>query len=107
MATAQISIVANASSAQVLVANPGRRSLFIQNYAESAVSIYVAFGRSATAGANGELEIPPGQNFSWGGTLAISANPPSTGPTAAPACPTESVSVIVASGSATGAVITQ
>jgi hypothetical protein len=107
MATQQTVISAGTSSAQVLAANAGRRSLFIQNYAESSSSIYVAFGQAATAGAAGELEIPPGQNFSWGGTLAMPANPPSTGPLAAPACPTESINVIVASGSATGSVITQ
>jgi hypothetical protein len=107
MATVHTPIVAADASTQVLAANSGRRSLFVQNYAESGASIYIAFGQPATAGANGELEIPPGQNFSWGGTLAMPANPPSTGTTAAPACPTESVNVIAASGFASGAVITQ
>jgi hypothetical protein len=107
MATAQTPIVASGTSIQVITASASRRSLFIQNYAESAVSMYIAFGQKATAGANGELEIPPGQNFSWGGALAMPANPPSTGTAPAPSCPAESVNVIVASGSATGAVITQ
>jgi len=107
MATVHTPILAVGSSTQVAGANSGRRSLFVQNYAESSVSMYVAFGQPATAGTNGELEIPAGQNFSWGGTLAMPANPPSTGPTLAPACPTESINVVVASGSASGAVITQ
>jgi hypothetical protein len=107
MATLHTAILAGTSSAQVAAANSSRRSLFVQNYAESGTPMYIAFGQAATAGTNGELEIPAGQNFSWGGTLAMPANPPSTGPTLAPACPTESINVIVASGSASGAVITQ
>jgi hypothetical protein len=107
MATVHTPIVAGTSSTQIASANSGRRSLFVQNYAESGSAMYIAFGQPATAGTNGELEIPAGQNFSWGGRLAMPANPPSTGPTLAPACPTESINVIVASGSASGAVITQ
>jgi hypothetical protein len=102
MATTQTPIVVATSSVQVAGASAVRRSLFIQNYAESAVSMYIAFGQSATAGTNGELEIPPGQNFSWGGILAMPSNPPSTGTGLAPACPAESINVIVASGSARG-----
>ena len=84
MATAQTPIVASNTSIQVLATSAFRRSLFIQNYAESAVSMYIAFGQSATAGTNGELEIAPGQNFSWGGILAKPSNPPSTGTGPAP-----------------------
>lgn len=106
MPTTQTAINASSAPAQVLSADPTRRWLYIRNYSASAQTIWVAFGKTATAGTAGEREIIPGGEYSWGGPL-----PPATqnipGGFALPPVPTESISVITSSGTATGTVETQ
>src|SRR5271168_3835210 len=117
MATKQFVISANTGAAVTITgqlpsgANPDARSIYIRNYANAIVnpgqgSMWVAFGAVATAGTNGEMEIVPGDEYSYGGPL-----PPSTlnlpGGTRLPNCPTEFISVISTGGTAVGCVVVQ
>jgi len=60
--------------------------------------MWLAFGNAATAGSNGEMEIVPGGEYSWGGVLTPLASGEAY-------IPTDSVNIIISGGSATGAVV--
>jgi hypothetical protein len=104
-ATMASSIPSNSSN-QTAGSDPDRRSLYIRNYSTSLVTMWVAFGQPATAGTNGEMEVPPDFEYTFGGSLK-----PSTqtlpGSFYLPNCPHESINVITSSGVATGCVVTQ
>jgi hypothetical protein len=112
MATKQFAINATTGSAvQVAPNDADRRACYIRNYSNSTVNpgqgtMWVAFGVVATAGTNGELEVVPGAEYSFGGDLR-----PTTqtlpGSFRLPNCPLESISVITTGGTAVGCVVTQ
>lgn len=112
MATTQYTISANTStSTQAAAADTTRRYMIIQNYQNATVNsgqgtMYVAFGVAATAGTNGELEIPPGAAYVFGGKLDPSKQT-LPGSFFLPNTPTEAVNVISVGGTAVGSIITQ
>lgn len=90
----------NTSAVTVVPANPNRRLLYIRNYVDAtlnagAVTMWVAFGQTATQGTNGEYELVNGGEYPWNGPL-----PPLVGNV-----PTEFISIITNTGSAKGCVI--
>lgn len=112
MATQQTVIAATTSAATVLAADTTRRFLYIKNYAYQPGTttpqtdvIYIAFGKTATAGTAGEIELVPGGEYIFGGPLPprISNLPKGF---VLPNCPTEYISVI-ATGTTKGAIMVQ
>lgn len=93
MATQQFAINATVSNSIPVPNDADRRSLYIRNYGNSSSTMWVAFGQPATPGTNGEMEIVPGSEYSFGGDLK-----PSTktlpGGFYLPNCPHESINVI-------------
>jgi hypothetical protein len=102
MPTTPHAINANTStSVQVAGANSNRNSLYIRNYASGVVNpgqgtMWVAFGVPATVGTNGEMEILPGGEYSWGSGLLPNNTTPLKG------YPLESVNIISSGGAAVG-----
>ena len=107
MPTAQYAISATSVSSKIVDADQHRRYLMIQNYYASTESIYVAFGQAATPGNNGELEIVAGAHYEIPGFPLKSPLPVLQGQpnVAFPNCPSESINVITATGSATGSIM--
>lgn len=103
--TTQLPIAAIAGSSTVVTATDNtRRFLYLRNYTGSADTLWIAFGRPATAGSNGELELAPGEEISFGGKLESNLVGQ---PTAFQQnCPVESINVIATSTTATGCVLT-
>jgi hypothetical protein len=113
MATTQSLITATSVAATTVALDSTRRMLHIKNYfyqpgtttAQTGV-IYVAFGKVATLGTAGELELIPGGEYTYGGPL-----PPNKqtlpGGFILPVCPQEYISVITATGTMYGFVMTQ
>lgn len=107
-ATTNSSVPVQAGTNIAATHNADRRFVYIRNYANSTNSIFVLFSdtRSATAGAQGELEIVPGAEYLFGGALK-----PSTmtlpGSFVLPNCPLEQINVITSTGTASGCVIVQ
>ena len=105
MATQQFAINATTGNSVPVPADRDRRGLYLRNYSNSSATMWVAFGQPATLGTNGELEIPPGSEYSFGGELK-----PSTrtlpGSFYLPNCPPESINVIC-SATASGCAMTQ
>ena len=102
MNTQQIRIVATGTSGIVVPADPNRTYLSIRCYTNApgtltpqTDSFYVAFGQAATAGANGEMEFPPGTDYIFGGQV-ISPWPTARGPDVQ--CPQESINIIAPTG---------
>lgn len=91
-----------------------RRYLYIKNLltlpggsvTQQTAILYVAFGQPATQGENGEIELNPGEYYTWGGPL-----PPNVGTLPLgfflPVCPTEYISVISNQGTAYGSIVVQ
>ena len=92
--TIQTPITYTTTAVTFVPARDERRALTIQSYAGSVGYMYVAFGKTATAGTAGEWEIAPGAVFNWNGLM-----PPLQGNV-----PLQSISIIVTGGSATGAI---
>lgn len=101
MATIQTAISVSTTAVQV-VGGRARKGLWIQSYSTtdfgSQVSMFVAFGKVATAGNAGELEITAGGLYVFG----ASGNVLTFGEL--PVCPTEYISIITISGTAVGAI---
>lgn len=98
----QVALSANTgTSSQALVQDNGRCFMYIRNYAGSAGTLWVAFGQAATAGMNGELELPPGQDKVFGSNYLD--NP--IAPPFSNNCPKGSVNVISSAGTATGCLL--
>jgi len=93
--TAQTLIPNSAVSSQITPSRAERRALYIRNYAASVGTMWLAFGATATAGINGEMEIPPGGEYNWNGLLG-----PLQG-----TVPLESINIIISGGTATGCVV--
>lgn len=113
VATTQTAITATGSTGVVRAADPTRRMLFIKCYVNNPTNqvaqtgaIYVAFGKAATVGTAGELELIPGSEYVFGGPLPPRvANLPHG--MILPNCPTESINVISSSGTVYGAILEQ
>ena len=88
--TLAVPLNATGTSFQVLPAFRHRTFLLLRNYSTSGVTIWVAFGVVATAGNNGELEIPPGIDYTFGGERRY----PQYFTQFNNNCPTESINVI-------------
>jgi hypothetical protein len=109
--TNQQPIVATTTSSSPLAENRVRRFLYVRCYAVNPTNgtvgqptMWLSFGNPATPGMKGEMEIQAGTEYTFGGRL----EPPRQtlpGSFFLPNCPTESVNVITASGSAYGCVI--
>jgi hypothetical protein len=104
MATTQTAISASSVASTPVGVNQARRLLYIRNYSSSAATMWVAFGKTATAGTAGELEIIAGGEYLFGGRLPPSVGNLPLGTTLIP-CPTESISVITSSSTATGCIM--
>ena len=68
--------------------------------------MWIAFGQVATAGTNGELEVPPGTEYIWGQALGAPADIANVLDVRRQ-CPTDAIHVITSTGSATGCALTQ
>lgn len=106
MATKQTAINATNVDSTVLSQDLTRRYLYLRNYSTSGQTMWIAFGKAATAGTAGELEMVAGGEYVFGGPLPPNvANLPQS--FFLPVCPTEEVHVITSTGTATGAAMTQ
>ena len=97
MATTQNTIAATNVDSVAMGADATRRWLYIRNYSSATLNVgqttmFVAFGKIATAGTGGELEIVAGGEYMWEVVGEI---------------PLEAVHVITASGGANGCVMSQ
>ena len=112
MATTQTVIAATGSNSIPVAQNTTRRQLYIKCYANQPGTttpqtgvMYIAFGKPATLGTAGELELLPGSEYIFGGPLPPRvANLPHG--FILPNCPTESINVI-ATMTMVGAVMEQ
>lgn len=116
MATQATPVAATTVAATVAPSNSARRFLYIKSYvyvpngggspSQQSGILYVAFGQAATPGQNGEYELVPGAEYSFGGPL-----PPSVGNLPRgfilPVCPQESISVVSTSGTVYGTIVQQ
>lgn len=101
MATIQTPINVGTTAVQV-VGGRARRGLWIQSYSTGDfggnASMFVAFGKVATAGSGGELEITAGGVYVFGASGSVLTFGE------LPVCPTEYISIITISGTALGAI---
>lgn len=95
----QTPINATTNDAQLLPYQSERTYLHIRNYSGSTETMWVAFGRAATAGTNGELEIVPGSEYIWGSILWTAYG-------SQPSCPQDPIHVITSTGTASGCCLT-
>src|SRR5882672_2323064 len=93
--TVQTAIINAPASLEVVPARIERRALYIRNYSASTGTMWIAFGKDATAGSGGEMELIPSGEYNWNGLL-----PPLQGNV-----PLESISIIVSGGTATGCIV--
>lgn len=105
MSTQQFPITATTTAAIFAAADKNRNSMYIRNYGDPTVnpgqvSMWVAFGKVATVGTAGEMEIVPGAEYSFGPSLLPNNTTPLKG------YPQEFVSIITASSTAVGCIMT-
>ena len=105
MATTQTPIALTGSAVTVVPAIGAilRQYMAIQNYVASPGTMYVAFGKVATAGTAGEWELPAGATIAWGNPPPGVISPSVIFAGVAP--PQESVSIINSGGNANGGIM--
>lgn len=106
--TQQFAINASSASAVVAPADQNRRYALISNYSDSTEIMWVAFGKAATCGTAGELEVLAGYSREFGVSRLISANGlvANNETFQQPNCPLESINVICGTrGSPTGTAV--